>query len=114
MKQHTGAVTVMIESGKPPLKGASAQSIIDTAIATELAPAVAIELLARSSQTAESGQAALEALGAGVSKAEDDGTVRIQLLFENGAVLPVEMSKEAGAALASGLAAQTRGPTDLP
>jgi hypothetical protein len=95
-------------TGKPTLEDASAQSTIDTAIATELAPAVAIELLARSSQTDDAGDAALEALGAGVSKAEDDGTVRIHL------VLPVEMSRAAAAALASGLAAETEGDIDSP
>jgi hypothetical protein len=35
---------------------------------------------------------------------QTDGKVRVQLLFENGAVLPVEMSNAAGAALSKGLA----------
>ena len=47
---------------------------------------------------------ALDCLAAGAAPSETDGKVRVQLMFENGAVLPVEMSNAAGAALAKGLA----------
>ena len=47
---------------------------------------------------------ALECLAAGASPAETEGKVRVQLMFENGAVLPVEMSVAAGEALSRGLA----------
>ncbi|KQW76304.1 hypothetical protein ASC67_01105 [Methylibium sp. Root1272] len=46
----------------------------------------------------------LECLAAGAAPSETEGKVRVQLLFENGAVLPVEMSNAAGAALSKGLA----------
>ena len=50
---------------------------------------------------------ALEVLAAAAAPSEADGKVRVQLLFENGAVLPVEMSTEAGVALSKGLSAET-------
>lgn len=75
----------------------------NVAIATELAPAVAIALLEKSVQPPGSDAAALDCLAAGAAAAETDGKVRVQLVFENGTVLPVEMSNDAGAALAKGL-----------
>ncbi len=74
------------------------------AIATELAPAVAIALLGQSDQVAGHPAAALEPLGAGAVASEIDGNLRVQLLFENGAVLPFELSAEAAGALAKGIA----------
>lgn len=103
-------------AAKGPRKGVTAartvrrrkpeQSVADknTAIATELAPAVAIALLEKSEQQPGDPPAALDVLAAGVSPSAIDGNVRVQLLFENGAVLPVEMSAAAGAALSEGLA----------
>jgi hypothetical protein len=73
------------------------------AIATELAPAVAIALLDKTEQRPSDPPPALDAFAAGVSPSDVAGKVRVQLMFENGAVLPVEMSNEAGAALSSGL-----------
>jgi len=73
------------------------------AIATELAPAVAIALLDKSEQLAGELPPALDVLAAGVAPSETDGNVRVQLLFENGAVLPLEMSEAAGSALSEGL-----------
>lgn len=75
-------------------------------IASELAPAVAIALLAKTEQAPDKASPALDCLAAGVSASGTQGNVRLQLLFENGAVLPVEMSTEAGAALASSLMAE--------
>ena len=40
----------------------------------------------------------------GVSRAEADGKIRVQLAFDGGEILPVEMSAQAGKALAAGLA----------
>jgi hypothetical protein len=80
-----------------------AKSDVDTAIATELAPAVAISLLAKSSHEDGATDPALECIAAGVSESDADGMVRVSLVFENGAILPVEMPKEAGDALAKGL-----------
>ena len=73
------------------------------AIATELAPAVAIALLDKTEQAPGALAPALECLAAGASPAETEGKVRVQLMFENGSVLPVEMSVAAGAALSKGL-----------
>ena len=73
------------------------------AIATELAPAVAIALLDKTEQAPGAPAPALDVLAAGAAPSEIEGNVRMQLVFENGAVLPVEMSVEAGAALSKGL-----------
>lgn len=81
-------------------------SATNTAIATELAPAVAIALLDKTEQLPGAAAPALDCLGAGAVSSETDGKVRVQLIFENGAVLPVEMSNAAGAALSKGLAAE--------
>jgi hypothetical protein len=79
------------------------QKATNAAIATELAPAVAIALLDKTVQVPGAPAPALDVLGAGVSESEDKGKVRVQLVFENGSVLPVEMSVAAGAALSTGL-----------
>lgn len=91
----------VVAKGDAPVEGE--RSELDVAIATELAPAVAIALLATTEKTPDSPSPALECLAAGVSPSEDDGKVRVQLVFENGAVLPVEMSRAAGDALTHGL-----------
>lgn len=79
------------------------KSATNAAIASDLAPAVAIALLAKTEQAPDAPAPALDCLGAGVSPSEVDGKVRVQLVFDNGAVLPVEMSVAAGAALSNGL-----------
>ena len=78
-------------------------SEVSNAIATELAPAAAIALLSKAA-VENSLSPALDALAAGVSPATDDSKVRVQLIFDGGEVLPVEMSVQAGEALAAGLA----------
>jgi len=80
------------------------KSATDIAIATELAPAVAIALLDKTEQAPGAPEPALDCLAAGATSSQTSGKVRVQLLFENGAVLPVEMSAAAGAALSKGLA----------
>ena len=80
------------------------KSATNVAITTELAPAVAIALLDKTEQPPGAAAPALDCLAAGATPSETDGKVRVQLMFENGAVLPVEMSIAAGAALARGLA----------
>ena len=82
------------------------RSATNVAIATELAPAVAIALLDKTEQPPGAAAPALDCLAAGATPSDTDGKVRVQLMFENGAVLPVEMSNAAGAALAKGLAAE--------
>jgi hypothetical protein len=80
------------------------KSATNVAIATELAPAVAIALLDKTDQPPGTAAPALDCLAAGAAPSETEGKVRVQLMFENGAVLPVEMSEAAGAALSKGLA----------
>ena len=80
------------------------RSATSHAIATELAPAVAIALLDKTEQGPGQPAPALECLAAATIPSETAGNVRLQLLFENGAVLPVEMSIAAGEALSKGLA----------
>lgn len=82
------------------------KSATNVAIATELAPAVAIALLDKTEQPPGAAAAALDCLAAGAVPSETDGKVRVELLFENGAVLPVEMSNDAGAALSKRLSAE--------
>lgn len=79
-------------------------SIKNAVIASELAPAVAIAVLERSEQAPGDPPAALDVLAAGASSSEIAGNVRVQLMFDNGTVLPLEMSVAAGAALSAGLA----------
>jgi hypothetical protein len=95
----------------PAQKAASARkrkqrAATNLAIATELAPAVAIALLDKTQQAPGDPAPALDVLAAGAAPSAIEGNVRMQLVFENGAVLPVEMSAEAGAALSKGLQAE--------
>lgn len=106
--------TAKTAKARPPSpKSRRKKSSIDKAIATELAPAAAIALLDKTKQSADSLAPALEILAAGVSPAEDDAKVRVQLVFDGGAVLPFEMSVQAGEALAKGLSKELDAqPTD--
>lgn len=85
-------------------------SATNVAIAKELAPAVAIALLDKTEQPPGAAPPALDCLAAGAAPSETDGKMRVQLLFENGAVLPVEMSTAAAAALSKGLAEELPKP----
>ena len=86
-----------------PARKRTKKSATNVAIATELAPAVAIALLDKTEQPPGAPAAALDVLAAAAAPSEVEGNVRMQLMFENGAVLPVEMSVDAGAALSKGL-----------
>ena len=79
------------------------KSKVDIAIAKKLAPAAAIALLDKTEHASDALAPALDILGAGVSRAEADGKIRVQLAFDGGEILPVEMSTQAGKALAAGL-----------
>ena len=91
---------------KLPRANQSKKSATDVAIASELAPAVAIALLDKSEQAPGGPAPALDCLAAGAVPSETAGKVRVQLMFENGAVLPVEMSTDAAEALSKGLSAE--------
>lgn len=81
-----------------------ARSEKDVAISTELAPAVAISLLKQADHGKGASAPALEPLAAGAVESNTDGKLRVQLLFENGAILPVEMTEAAAKALGKGIA----------
>ncbi len=79
---------------------------LEIAITTDLAPAVAIALLATTARAraARDGlEPALEVLAAAVVASGNAEKVRLQLLFDKGGVLPVEMPTAAGDALKQGL-----------
>ena len=77
---------------------------VAAAIATELAPEVAIAMLAKTDkENPEDADAALQPIAAGVSASDDENKIRVQLVFESGAILPVELDKDAGQALIHGL-----------
>lgn len=86
------------------------KSATNVAIASELAPAVAIALLDKSELAPGAPPAALDCLAAGVSASQTRGKVRVQLMFDNGTILPVEMSIAAGEALSNGLAEELPAP----
>ena len=86
-----------------PARKKTKRSATNIAIATELAPAVAIALLEKTEQAPGAPAPALDVLAVAAAPSEIEGNVRMQLMFENGAVLPVEMSADAGAALSKGL-----------
>ena len=81
-------------------------SELEIAISTDLAPTVAIALLATTAtQRAERDDLApsLRAVAVGVVETNDPATVRLHFLFEQGAVLPIEMPKTAADALVKAL-----------
>ena len=85
------------------------KSDVDIAIARELAPAAAIAVLDRSPHASHEAAPALDVLVAGVAESAEDGKLRVQLMFDNGSILPIEMSEEAGKKLEAGLVRQRQG-----
>ncbi|HWH82237.1 MAG TPA: hypothetical protein VNU71_08370 [Burkholderiaceae bacterium] len=85
-----------------------ARSPLEIAITTELAAAVAFSLLAttaRARRSRDTMEPALECFAAGVEdSSQHHDRVRLQLLFDGGTVLPVEMRRDAGEALMRELA----------
>ena len=80
---------------------------LEIAVTTELAPAMALTLFATTAQTRASRdelEPALDALGAAVVRSSSEQKVRMQVLFERGAVLPIELTIEADEAVKKGLA----------
>ncbi len=110
MKKSPAPKAVKKPAGKAPFaprrKHTLESAAKNVAISTELAPAVAIALLEKSEQLPGEPAPALDVLAAGVTPSKVDGNVRVQLLFENGAVLPIEMSEAAGSALSDGLSGE--------
>lgn len=80
---------------------------LEIAVTTELAPAMAVALLQTTAQARSARDElapSLDVLGAAVVCSSAADRVRLQLLFEKGAVLPLELTVEAAAALSRGLA----------
>ncbi len=80
---------------------------LEIAVTSELAPAMALALLsttARARAARDELEPALAVLGAAVVRSSQDSKVRLQLLFEKGAVLPLELTLESAQALSEGLA----------
>ncbi|WP_430421898.1 hypothetical protein [Methylibium petroleiphilum] len=86
------------------------------AIMRDLAPLVAVTLLAKAAEAGTvPGEAnappvppALECLGIGAVAAQDPSRVRLHLQFDNGLMLPAEISKEAARALIRGLESELK------
>lgn len=83
---------------------AAKKEAVAEAISTDLAPASAIAVLAKAETPSDALDAALKPIAVGVTEADDDTKVRVQLMFPDGSLLPVELDRDAGQALASGLA----------
>lgn len=79
---------------------------LEIAVTTDLAPSIALALLSTTAkaraQRDELGPA-LDVLGAAVVRSSSEDSVRLQLIFDGGAVLPFELSLEASRALSNGL-----------
>ncbi len=88
-----------------------AAKAVAESIATDLAPASAIALLAKADTPDDALDAALKPMAAGVTEADDDTKVRVQLMFPDGSLLPVELDREAGQALVVGLTEALNEPT---
>jgi hypothetical protein len=89
---------------------------LEISITTDIAPAVAIALLSKTAEARAERDAldpALDVLAAAVVPSADGEKVRLQLLFDKGSVLPVEMPLAAGVALQKGLGEElsSRGAT---
>jgi len=80
---------------------------LEIAVTTELAPAIALALLsttAKARAARDELEPALDALAAAVVRSSAERKVRLQLLFDRGAVLPIELDLDAALALSRGLA----------
>lgn len=87
------------------------RSELEIAITTDLAPSMAIALLATTAKARgqrDDLDPALECLAADAAVHGSGETLRMTLLFDKGAMLPVEMPLPAGVQLADRLAAATR------
>lgn len=90
-----------------------ARTELEIAVTTELAPSMALAMLAttaRARAQRDELAPALDVLAAAVVRSSSDGKVRLQLLFTTGEVLPVELTFEAGKDLSDGLAEYLASP----
>jgi len=80
---------------------------LEIAVTTDLAPSMALALLATTALARarrDELEPALEALAAAVVRSSSEERVRIHLLFDKGIVLPLELDGAAAKALSDGLA----------
>ena len=101
---HADGEKIVVRAATRPEDGPTE---LEIAVTTELAPAMALALLATTAKTRairDELEPALDALGAAVVRSSSEQKVRMQLLFERGAVLPIELTVEAAEALQKGLA----------
>ncbi|MEP7101277.1 MAG: hypothetical protein ABI781_12255 [Burkholderiales bacterium] len=80
---------------------------LEIAVTTDLAPSIALALLSTTAQARASRdelEPALDALAAAVVRSSSEDKLRLQVLFDKGAVLPIELDMEAAEALSRGLA----------
>lgn len=100
---HANGQTILLRAEA----GLEAQlTALEIAVTSELAPAIALALLATTAKARahrDELEPALDVLGAAVVRSGSEDTVRLQLLFDKGAVLPVEMTLEAARAFCDGL-----------
>jgi hypothetical protein len=101
---HTDGRTIVVRADS---RLHNERTELEIAVTTDLAPAIALALLsttAKARATRDELEPALEALAAAVVRSSADTKVRLQLLFDKGAVLPIELDLDAAAALNRGLA----------
>lgn len=79
---------------------------LEIAVTTDLAPVMALALLASTASARaqrDELEPALDVLAAAVVRSSTKDRVRLQLLFDKGVVLPFELTLEASRALSAGL-----------
>jgi hypothetical protein len=89
----------------------SQRTELEIAVTADLAPAMAVALLATTAQARaerDGMDPALDVLGAAVVPSGHEEKVRIQLLFDKGVVLPLEMNVAAWRALTESLEGSMR------
>jgi hypothetical protein len=118
---HVAAVAPHTDGAKLVVRAdtllANQRTELEIAVTTELAPAIALALLATTAKARagrDSLEPALEVLGAAVVRSGADDKLRLQLLFDKGAVLPIELSLQAGEALSKGLVEYLQSPQRRP
>ena len=87
---------------------------LEIAVTTDLAPVMALALLASTAHARarrDELEPALDVLAAAVVRSSTKDRVRLQLLFDKGVVLPFELTVEAGRALAAGLEEYLHSPS---
>lgn len=86
---------------------------LEFAVTTDLAPTMALALLATTAKTRAARDElapAMSVLAAAVVRSSSAERVRLQLLFDKGAVLPLELTLEAAKALSAGLVEYLESP----